>query len=95
MKNINHSIAVTGAITAALLLAASGPVLAADKMEKCYGVAKAGKNDCKAGPGTTCAGTSSKDRQGNAWVSVPAGTCEKLAGGSLESKGMMKSDDMM
>ena len=94
MKKINHSLAVTGAITAALLLAASGPALAAEKMEKCYGVAKAGKNDCKAGPGTTCAGTSKKDGQGNSWLFVPTGTCEKLAGGSLEPK-MMKSDDMM
>ena len=44
-------------------------------MEKCYGVAKAGKNDCAAGPGTTCAGTSVRDYQGNAWKLVPAGTC--------------------
>ena len=45
------------------------------KMEKCYGVALAGKNDCAAGPGTTCAGTSKVDYQGNAWKNVPAGTC--------------------
>lgn len=44
-------------------------------MEKCCGVALAGKNDCKAGPGTTCAGTSKHDDQGNAWKMVPAGTC--------------------
>ncbi|MEN9717465.1 MAG: hypothetical protein RIQ99_343 [Pseudomonadota bacterium] len=44
-------------------------------MEKCYGVAKAGKNDCKAGPGTSCAGTSTRDYQGNAWKLVKAGTC--------------------
>lgn len=94
MKNLNRSLAVTGAITAALLLAASGPAAAAEKMEKCYGVAKAGKNDCKAGPGTSCAGTSKMDSQGNAWVFVPKGTCEKLAGGSLSEK-MMKHDDMM
>jgi uncharacterized membrane protein len=94
MKSINRSLAVTGAITAALLLAASGPATAAEKMEKCYGVAKAGKNDCKAGPGTTCAGTSKMDNQGNSWILVPKGTCEKLAGGSLEAK-MEKHDDMM
>lgn len=46
-------------------------------MEKCYGVSLAGKNDCKAGPGTTCAGTSKKDHQANAWKNVPAGTCVK------------------
>jgi uncharacterized membrane protein len=48
----------------------------ADK-EKCYGVALKGKNDCAAGPGTTCAGTSKVDYQGNAWSYVPKGTCEK------------------
>jgi uncharacterized membrane protein len=45
------------------------------KMEKCYGVALAGKNDCAAGAGTTCAGTAKMDYQGNAWKYVPAGTC--------------------
>ena len=47
--------------------------------EKCYGVAVKGKNDCKAGAGTTCAGTSKIDFQGNAWSLVPKGTCEKTA----------------
>ena len=50
----------------------------ADK-DKCYGVALKGKNDCKAGAGTTCAGTSKVDFQGNAWSLVPKGTCEKTA----------------
>ena len=50
----------------------------ADK-EKCYGVALKGKNDCAAGPGTTCAGTSKVDYQGNAWSCVAKGTCEKTA----------------
>ena len=45
-------------------------------MEKCYGVAKAGQNDCAAGPGTSCAGTSTSDYQGNAWKLVKKGTCE-------------------
>lgn len=55
------------------------PVLAqqADK-EKCYGVSLKGKNDCAAGPGTTCAGTSKVDYQANAWAYVAKGTCEKL-----------------
>ena len=48
-------------------------------MEKCYGVAKAGENDCAAGPGTSCAGTSTRDWQGNAWKLVKKGTCEKIA----------------
>jgi uncharacterized membrane protein len=46
--------------------------------EKCYGIAKAGANDCAAGAGTTCAGTSTRDYQGDAWKLVDAGTCEKI-----------------
>jgi uncharacterized membrane protein len=48
---------------------------ASPPMEKCYGVARAGHNDCKAGAGTTCAGTAAADYQRNAWKLVPAGTC--------------------
>jgi uncharacterized membrane protein len=48
-------------------------------MEKCFGVALAGENGCAAGPGTTCAGTSTIDYQGNAWSLVPAGTCADMA----------------
>jgi len=47
-------------------------------MEKCYGVAMAGKNDCAAGPGTSCAGTSKTDYQPNAWKNVPTGTCTTM-----------------
>ena len=67
------------AIAAALTLV-SNPTLAAEdeNMEKCYGVALAGKNDCAAGAGTTCAGTSTKDHQGNAWSMVPVGTCATI-----------------
>lgn len=54
----------------------------ADK-EKCFGVALKGKNDCAAGPGTTCAGTSKVDYQANAWSLVPKGTCEKTASMTL------------
>ncbi|MBT9594927.1 MAG: DUF2282 domain-containing protein [Vitreoscilla sp.] len=64
----------------ALAALAQGAALAADKpakpaMEKCYGVSLAGQNDCAAGPGTSCAGTSKVDYQGNAWKKVPVGTC--------------------
>jgi len=52
----------------------AGAAEEADK-EKCYGVAKAGKNDCAAGKGTSCAGTSKIDYQGNSWSLVPKGTC--------------------
>lgn len=48
------------------------------KMEKCYGIALAGKNDCAAGPGTSCSGSSTRDYQGNAWTLVPVGTCTKI-----------------
>ena len=62
--------------TAMTIAAAPVAAQSADK-EKCYGVALKGKNDCKAGPGTSCAGTSKVDHQGNAWSMVPKGTCEK------------------
>jgi uncharacterized membrane protein len=76
----------TLALAAAALAALSQHVLAADKpatdkmaaTEKCYGVALAGKNDCAAGAGTTCAGTSKVDYQGNAWKSVAKGTCTAI-----------------
>lgn len=58
----------------------------AAKTEKCYGVAAAGKNDCASEGGNSCAGTSAKDADGKAWMLVPAGLCEKLAGGSLTPK---------
>jgi len=64
-------------------LAAATPAVAQD-MEKCFGVAKAGKNDCQTKT-SSCAGTSTKDAQTDAWVFVPKGTCEKLVGGSTTS----------
>ena len=69
-------LAVGCAFAAALgLVATSQTASAADDKEKCYGVAKAGENDCAAGPGTSCASTSTIDYQGNAWKLVPKGTC--------------------
>jgi uncharacterized membrane protein len=67
------------AFTASLAVGVSVASAAGDQkpaMEKCYGVAKAGQNDCAAGPGTSCAGTSSRDYQGNAWKLVKKGSCE-------------------
>ena len=55
------------------------PVAAQADKEKCYGVSLKAKNDCAAGPGTSCAGTSKVDHQANAWTLVPKGTCEKTA----------------
>jgi uncharacterized membrane protein len=70
------------AFAAALTMIASAsaaPVPKQPNMDKCYGISLAGKNDCAAGPGTTCAGTSKVDYQGNAWSLVPKGTCEQTA----------------
>jgi uncharacterized membrane protein len=81
--------ALAGSFAAALTLAAA-PASAqkSDDKERCYGVSLAGKNDCAAGPGTTCAGTSKVDYQGNAWKYVPKGTCAAMTTpkgkGSLE-----------
>ncbi len=71
--------ALAGSFAAALVMSAS-PAFAQAKAdrERCYGVSLAGKNDCAAGPGTTCAGTSKVDYQGNAWKYVPKGTCVSM-----------------
>ena len=68
------SLALASALTAALVAVAQ-PAAAQSSKEKCYGVALRGQNDCAAGAGTTCAGTSKVDYQGNAWSLVPKGTC--------------------
>lgn len=74
------ALAVAGAFTAALAMStAANAQMDMKNMEKCYGVALAGKNDCKAGKGTTCAGTSTSDYQGNAWSLVKKGTCEQVS----------------
>ena len=90
----SHTVAIAAFALAAV---ASGTALAQDKkmmddksaMEKCYGVSLAGKNDCAAGPGTTCAGTSKVDYQGNSWKNVAKGTCTSIktpkGTGSLEA----------
>lgn len=74
-----HTLAVTAFALTAL---ASGAAMAAESKkaatEKCYGVSLAGKNDCAAGRGTTCAGTSKVDYQGNAWKYVPKGSCTTI-----------------
>ena len=86
MKTATSIAAAAATLAAAALLAAS-PAAAgegASAKEKCYGVALKGKNDCAAGPGTSCAGTSTVDYQGNAWKLVAAGTCVSQ-GGTLEA----------
>jgi len=76
MSNTMKTIAVAGAVAAAL--AGHATTAETQSKEKCYGVSLAGQNDCAAGPGTTCAGTSTVDYQGNAWTLVDAGTCESI-----------------
>src|SRR5215218_9359339 len=69
------SLAIAGALTSALAMIGSPAEAQQAAKEKCYGIALKGQNDCAAGPGTTCAGTSKVDYQGNAWKLVPRGTC--------------------
>ena len=78
METISSKASVALALGTALTLAAASETVAASDKEKCYGVALAGENDCKAGPGTSCAGSSTRDYQGNAWSIVAKGTCESL-----------------
>ncbi|MBV2147715.1 DUF2282 domain-containing protein [Sphingobium sp. AS12] len=78
MRTTRAALAASIAIASATALAASAYAETKPKMEKCYGVSLAGKNDCAAGPGTSCAGTSKVDYQGNAWKLVKAGTCTSI-----------------
>lgn len=95
MNRSTLAAALAGSLTAAIGSAAYAGPVSAEYMsgkEKCYGVALKGQNDCAAGAGTTCAGTSTMDYQGNAWKAVPAGTCVSMDvdghKGSLEPKAM-------
>ena len=73
---------LAGSLAAALTLLAApalaGPVAEQPTMDKCFGIALKDQNDCAAGPGTTCAGTSKVDYQGNSWKYVTKGTCEAM-----------------
>lgn len=76
---------LAGAVATALASASAAPLSETEVkqamdagMEKCFGVALAGQNDCAAGPGTTCQGTSTIDYQGNAWKFVAGGTCASM-----------------
>lgn len=85
-RNTVSSLILAGAVTTALAsLGHAGPLsksevdaAVAAKKEKCFGVALKGQNDCAAGPGTTCQGTSTVDYQGNAWKFVAGGTCASI-----------------
>lgn len=73
-------IAIASALAAALVLPVAAQ--AQGNMEKCYGISKAGKNDCQTVK-SSCAGTSKLDAEPDAWISVPRGACDKIIGGKL------------
>jgi len=83
---MKSSLTIAAALGTALLLGAAAQVQvqAQGSIEKCYGVSKAGKNDCQTAS-SSCAGTSKKDHEASAWLGVPKGTCEKIVGGMLSS----------
>ena len=93
-KSPMTALTLAGSFAAALVIIAApafaGPKPARADMDKCYGVALKGDNDCAAGAGTTCAGTSVSDFQGNAWKYVAKGTCAQIptprGNGSLTAK---------
>ncbi|AMO70661.1 BufA1 family periplasmic bufferin-type metallophore [Sphingorhabdus sp. M41] len=89
MSVLMKSTAAAAALAAAATLSAT-PAQAAGAKEKCYGIALAGENGCAAGPGTSCAGTSTADYQGNAWKYVAKGECTKLGGTLTPHKGNAK-----
>jgi uncharacterized membrane protein len=84
------STAFAASIALGLVAGAAHAADAKPAMEKCYGIAKAGQNDCAAGAGTSCAGTQKSDYQGNSWKLVKAGTCTAIrtpkGNGSLTAK---------
>ena len=76
---LSHLAAAAAAIsTVGVSAAVAGPVKPQPRMDKCYGISLAHQNDCAAGPGTSCAGTSVRNYQGNAWKYVARGTCTSI-----------------
>ncbi len=97
MTNASTTASRVGLAAAALVMttiastSVSSPSFAASAAkEKCFGVALKGKNDCAAGPGTSCAGSSTKDYQGNSWKYVAAGSCVKMGGTLVAHAGNAK-----
>jgi len=76
MSNATKTLVLASAVASAV--AGIAGTATAQENVKCFGISLAGENDCAAGPGTTCAGTSTVDYQGNAWTFVPSGTCESM-----------------
>lgn len=87
LKSITSTAVLTALCMAVSAAATAGPAAKpAFEAEKCYGVVKAGKNDCQTST-HACAGTSTKDGQGDSWIYTPKGTCERIVGGSTSAKG--------
>ena len=85
-RNLTRLALISSAMTTLLSNAAMGqvhPEKPTYKYEKCYGVARAGHNDCFFA-GNSCAGTAAQDNLPGAWVYIPQGTCKKITGGTLE-----------
>ena len=79
--------ALVATVAAPALVSAQKPSPAPTfKAEKCYGIAKAGKNDCASTGNNSCGGTSKANADSRAWIYVPAGYCERIVGGSLQPK---------
>ncbi len=78
-RRVFSAAVLASAVTAAVAVVATSTPAFAAKKEKCFGVALKGANDCAAGAGTTCAGTSTKNYQGNAWKYVNKGTCVSMS----------------
>jgi uncharacterized membrane protein len=79
--------AIAAAVAAPALMTAQGPAPTPSfKAEKCYGIAKAGKNDCASTGNNSCAGTSKISADPRAWIYVPAGYCDRIVNGSLKPK---------
>ncbi len=87
MKKTSATLTAIGSLLTLGAAVMATPTWAADKpeMEKCYGVAKAGKNDC-AGPSHSCQGQAKVDSGPKEFIEIPKGTCERLTGGSLTAK---------
>lgn len=87
-KRIFIASALAAAIAGPALVAAQGGPAAEPSFqaEKCYGIARAGKNDCASTGNNSCAGTSRADADPRAWIFVPVGYCERIVGGSLQPK---------
>ena len=76
---------LAGLIAMSLSMAAGGAYAAGSGTEKCAGIVKAGQNDCGTSK-SACAGTVTSDRDSEAWIAVPKGTCARIAGGVIANK---------